>query len=506
MNIYLVNHSYKYAVEQMLLTMFPDERPVYPEEPPDGNADYVVVELIRGSDSVEAQCQIHRGKRTYSGQAAMPNRELIDKLTEDRLLQRIIKFSFYFAALKYTKKKPPWGALTGIRPGKIATDILRGDKSTELNETMASYTLTRYYDVDPERAELCIDTARAGLIAQSELGQRDICLYIGIPFCPSRCAYCSFVSQSTVRDILLIPDFLQSLYREIDATAALLRELKLNVISVYIGGGTPTTLTAGDLAALLSRVHGEFDLGAVREFTVEAGRPDTMTPEKLLVMARHGVTRVSVNPQSMSDDILRNIGRWHSAADVRRAVRDVRQYTDFDMNMDLIAGLPGDTPEGFEASLSEVMSFTPENITVHTLALKKGSRLALDDAPLPSADSVVRMLDTTASYLRGADYLPYYLYRQKFTLGGYENVGWSINGHDSLYNMCIMEELCSIISMGGGGSTKLCTGNGRIERIFNPKYPTEYIRDIERVIGDRSKMRDFFRKLFEEDEIESRYI
>ncbi len=225
---------------------------------------------------------------------------------------------------------------------------------------------------------------------------------------------------------------------------------------------------------------------------MEAGRPDTVTAPKMAVLRRHGVTRVSVNPQSMADRVLEALGRRHSAAQVGEALRTVRAAGDFDVNMDLIAGLPADTPADFENSLRAVLAFSPENVTIHTLALKKGSRLLLEKTELPSAEEVGRMLETARTMLTAAGYEPYYLYRQKFMSGGFENVGWTLPGRASLYNLCIMEELTSILAMGGGASTKLVSAGGRIERIFAPKYPREYIAGIEKVIGDKARIAAFF--------------
>ncbi|MBO5557070.1 MAG: radical SAM protein, partial [Oscillospiraceae bacterium] len=237
------------------------------------------------------------------------------------------------------------------------------------------------------------------------------------------------------------------------------------------------------------------DLSALREYTVEAGRPDTITEEKLRTLRRHGVDRVSVNPQTMSDRVLSVIGRRHTAADIRTALEAVRRVGGFAVNMDLIAGLPGDSPEGFSRTLDQVLALGPENVTVHTLSLKKGSRITLEGTPLPDAEAVGRMLDEAGRRLREADYTPYYLYRQKFMSGGFENVGWTRPGFENLYNICIMEELCSILAMGGGGSTKLIRpGGGRNIRLMAPKYPEEYITGIEKTCADKETIRRFYRQ------------
>lgn len=472
-----------------MLTLFPSEKPEYPEGPPQG--DRAEISLRRGKKYVTAVCRLHLSGSVYTGSARVLKSALTDRLTENRLLQRIVRLSFYRAGMRSGVPKPVWGALTGIRPGKIVTAYLEEGMS----DGAALSRFCREYDVSREKALLCLHTAKAGLRVKESRRPGDICLYIGIPFCPTRCAYCSFVSQAVEKSMKLVPPFLEALYKDIEATAEAARELGLRVISVYMGGGTPTTLSPGQLDELCGKLAGAFDLTSVRDYTIEAGRPDTITEEKLAVMCRHGVNRVSVNPQTMEDQVLEAIGRRHTAADVVEAIEKVRKFPSLTVNMDLIAGLPGDTPDGFSRTLDRVLSLNPENITVHTLSLKKGSRITSEGASLPPEEDVGVMINCAQEKLRAAGYAPYYLYRQKFMAGGFENVGWAKPGFENLYNICIMEELCTILSMGGGASTKLVSGTGRIERIFAPKYPFEYINSIEKVISDKSKIKEFYNGL-----------
>ena len=350
------------------------------------------------------------------------------------------------------------------------------------------------YDVSIERAELCRDTSLVTSRVRESLGEKDVCLYVGIPFCPTRCSYCSFVSQSVEKSMKLIPPFLDALMQELDAAAEAVNKLGLSVISLYMGGGTPTTLSPEQLDMLCSRLEDRFDLSRLREYTVEAGRPDTVTEAKLRVMKSHGVDRVSVNPQTMCDGVLEAIGRRHSEQDIYDALEKVRSVGGMAVNMDLIAGLPTDTVEGFADTLDKVTALEPENITVHTLSLKKGSRITLEGSALPAPAEVGRMLDIAGYKLRNNGYFPYYLYRQKFMSGGFENVGWAKEGFINLYNVCIMEELCSIIALGGGGSTKLANRDGgRSIRLFAPKYPAEYIAGIEKTCGDKQSIISFYK-------------
>ena len=488
MRLYLHGHDYKYAAEQMLLSLYPAERPEYPEGRPEG--DRVELSLSRGTSFITASCKLVSHGRTYYGRSAVRADSLTDDISRDKLCSRIIKNAFYRAALSSGHAKPVWGALTGVRPGKLFCALMENSG--------ADAALRRFiseYDVSPERAELCRDTSLVTQQVRKSLGQKDVCLYVGIPFCPTRCSYCSFVSQSVEKSMKLIPPFLDALMREIDATADSVNELGLSVISIYMGGGTPTTLSPGQLDRLCSRLSGRFDLSRLREYTVEAGRPDTITAEKLSVLKAHGVDRVSVNPQTMCDDVLEAIGRRHTAQDIFDALAKVRRVGGMAVNMDLIAGLPSDSVEGFAGTLDKVTALEPENITVHTLSLKKGSRITLEGSQLPTAAEVGRMLDIAGDKLRSAGYSPYYLYRQKFMSGGFENVGWAKEGCVNLYNVCIMEELCSIIALGGGGSTKLVNRDGgRSIRLFAPKYPAEYIAGIEKTCRDKQSIINFYNK------------
>lgn len=484
----LVGSDYKYAAEQMMLTMYPGEKPVY------GRAEAgtlsVRLALREGKVYTTASAVLYDGAGgRYTGYSRARNLELTGKLERDRILQRCIKMAFYKAASEATGKTPDWGALTGIRPGKIVTGFIEAGMSAD----RAVSRLKREFFVSEERAQLCKDTAIMGLRTKNSLKERDIALYIGIPFCPTRCAYCSFVSNSVEKSVKLIEPFLESLSLEIDALSKVVSDLGLNVISVYMGGGTPTTLSAEQLDRLMGKISGSFNLENVREYTVEAGRPDTITFEKLAVLKKRGADRISVNPQSMRDEVLKAIGRRHTSGDVVKAMEIAREAGIEHINMDLIAGLPADSPEGFRYTVDKVLALCPESITIHTLSLKKGTKITLEGTEIPGGEAVRAMLDYGAKTLRNTGYAPYYLYRQKYTSGGFENVGWAKRGYESLYNILIMEELCSILSMGGGGSTKLvAAGKGKIQRIFNPKYPYEYIEGIEKVIRGKSGIREFY--------------
>ena len=459
MDLYLIGHNYKYAAEQMLLSLFPDQRPVYPAGEMTG--DGARIALADG----EAVCTLVREGVAYTGRA--PADYTGGAQERVRAEQRAVKLSFYRAALASGVPKPVWGALTGVKPGKLMARYL--------TEGRTAADFARDFDVDPDRAALCQATTRAALAAKASLAAGDIGLYVGIPFCPTRCAYCSFISSSLGTSGKLVEPYLQALFGEIRRTGEQVCRAGQRPAALYLGGGTPTTLTAAQLEALCTALEESFDLAALREYTVEAGRPDTITAEKLAVLKKHGVGRVSVNPQTMSDAVLAAIGRKHTAQDILDALALVRAAGDFAVNMDLIAGLPEDTPEGFADTLEKVLALAPENVTVHTLAIKNGSYLAQRPEALPGAEDVGRMVSLASRRLARAGYEPYYLYRQKYMSGGFENVGWARPGTGSLYNIVMMEELCSVVAMGAGASTKFTGPDGSVRRRSNPKYPKEYI-------------------------------
>ena len=488
MRLYFHGHDYRYAAEQMLLTLFPAERPEYPQGPPAPGEDALALSLSRGAAWATATAALTWGGRTYRASRRCRTAELTGGLAADRALQRILKLAFYDAGTAALGKEPPWGALTGVRPVKLPARAMLEGASPAQAERMLRDT----YRVSPGRRRLAMDCAAASLAARRSLGDSEVSLYVGIPFCPTRCAYCSFVSADVGRALKLIDPFLDALSREIRATGAMLAGAGLKVRTVYFGGGTPTTLSAPQLDRLMGELAEHIDLSACTEYTVEAGRPDTITGEKLAVLARRGCDRVSVNPQSMSDAVLAAMGRSHRAADILRAYALARESGMGIINMDLIAGLPGDSAEGFRASLDRVLELGPENVTVHTLALKKGSRLMEGETPLPPGEDVAAMLDHAWSALRERGQSPYYLYRQKYMSGSFENVGWCRPGTESLYNICMMEELHTIVSLGGGGVTKLVDRNtGYIQRIANPKYPQEYIGRIGAVCAAKAGVAEF---------------
>jgi oxygen-independent coproporphyrinogen-3 oxidase len=378
-----------------------------------------------------------------------------------------------------TGQCPDWGILTGVRPVKLAGDMLAAAGSLEA----VKERLQSEYHLNEAKANLVVSTLQTQKIAMPETDPSLVGLYIGIPFCPTRCLYCSFPSYSIQG--AKVDNYLEALKKEIRFTGEKMREKGWRPESVYIGGGTPTSLTSEQLSDLLDLVHTSFDLEDCKEFTVEAGRPDTINEEKLIAIRKGGGDRISINPQSMNPDVLMRIGRQHTPEQVTEAFRLAREVEFSVINADVIAGLPEETPEAFANSLNELLALDPENITVHTLSVKRGSQLAeIDDEYSYRIENQIGSMVSDA-YLRlnAAGYRPYYLYRQKQTTGNHENTGYAKPGTESLYNMRIMEENQTVVALGAGGASKVYRGKGkRLERVFNVSNYEIYIERINEML------------------------
>ncbi|MBO5797081.1 MAG: coproporphyrinogen dehydrogenase HemZ, partial [Clostridia bacterium] len=384
-----------------------------------------------------------------------------------------------------------WGILTGVRPVKL----LR-----RLTEELGSGGAEAYFRdrllLSSEKLQLTKTTLEAEDKLLSLSRPESFSLYVSVPFCPTRCDYCSFVSYTVERAAKLIPPYVELLCEEIRRTGEIARDLGLRLETVYFGGGTPTTFSAEQLATVMAAVDKHFDLSNLREYTVEAGRPDTVTVDKLRTIRAGGAERVSINPQTLSDDVLRTIGRRHTAGQFYDAF-DLARQVGFDcINTDLIAGLPGDSVESFSRTLDGILALAPENITVHTLSLKRASNLVVEHrSELPSGDDAVRMVGETGLRLPAAGYHPYYLYRQSRMAGNQENVGWATEGKDGLYNVYIMDETHTILGVGAGAVTKLKQpGTHYLERIFNYKFPYEYNADHGEMLRRKEQIYDFYAK------------
>lgn len=467
MNLTLIGHDDRYAVEQLQLSLFPDA---------EGEA---VSTLHRGETWLTATARI-----TVNGVTARASRRIKAAEETVRLRRRCLQQSYYLAAKQLLPVTPPWGALAGVRPTKITTKhMLEGGTPQS-----ADKLLREVYYVTADRRRLAVECSSSTVRAAGLLQPGDVSLYVGIPFCPTRCSYCSFVSRTIGKKTELLEPYLQALEQEMAVTGRLLKQSGRTVRTVYIGGGTPTTLSAPQMARLLDGIQQQFDLSRCIEFTVEGGRPDTLDPEKLRTIRAHGADRMSINPQTMQDRVLRACARPHKAADVLRAYGEAVDAGFAAVNMDLIAGLPTDTVEGFCRSLDTVAALNPANITVHTLALKKGADLFEKRENLPSAEAVTEMVAYAGKTLRRLGYKPYYLYRQKYMSGSFENVGWSRDNLDCLYNIYMMEEVHTILSLGGGGMNKVNFPDGTLRRFHNPKFPEQYIELLPSVLQQKEEL------------------
>ncbi len=469
MNLTLIGHEDRYAVEQLQMALFPDN--------PAGAAESA---LRRGKTWLTATAKI-----TLNGKTARASRRLKASEETVRLRRRVLQQSYYLAAVQLLPKVPAWGALAGVRPTKITTKhLLEGGTPKSAEKLMKDV-----YYVTEARRKLSVDCSASTVNAVKQMEPEDISVYVGIPFCPTRCTYCSFVSRTIGKKTELLEPYLAALEQEIRFTAELMRKSGKHLRTLYIGGGTPTTLSTHQMIRLLDTLRSSFDFSRCIEFTVEGGRPDTLDFEKLRAIREHGADRMSINPQTMEDSVLRACGRPHKAKDVIRAYQEAVDAGFAAINMDLIAGLPQDDFDGFRRSLDAVAALNPANITVHTLALKKGSRLMEQGGALPSGEETARMLDYSLERLSGKGYLPYYLYRQKYMSGSLENVGWCLSGQESVYNIVMMEELQTVVSIGGGGVTKLVDrAAGTIVRQPNPKYPHDYLAALDRVLAQKEEL------------------
>jgi oxygen-independent coproporphyrinogen-3 oxidase len=411
--------------------------------------------------------------------------------TPERAAKMAAGAALLAAGMHFTGYTPSWGILTGVRPAKVAADYLRASFSPAKTRSV----LRNEYFVYPKKAALATEIAALDMKLARGFYDGFCSFYVSIPFCPSRCAYCSFVSYASGKLLSLLPSYIDALCKEIDEKLALIRSLGLRVATVYIGGGTPTVLSEEQLKRVLSHIERGLDVSLLSEYTLEAGRPDTITSEKLRIAKRMGVTRVSVNTQTINDDVLRAIGRSHTSRDFYRAY-EIAVNSGIDcINTDLIAGLPGEDFISFSKSLDKVIDMHPENLTVHTFCVKKSSEFLRHGEQVYARihKDARKSVDYSQIKTKQSGYKPYYIYKQKNTVGNYENVGFTLDGYEGFYNVFMMEEIHTIFAAGAGAVTKLVSRRGSdfgtqdvyIERIFNPKYPYEYLKEKDEASAAR---------------------
>lgn len=485
-----------YYIQTLAMTYFPGAK--FPELEHIFQADLrIFVEVIKRDGEIMANAALIHGSEGYRWTETIKIDSVHGDL--DRAKKVAAGKAFVKAAERMTGIVPPWGILTGVRPAKVATELLeRGFSPDEVAAIISSD-----YSVSPIKARLATDVAVAEGKVITPQSRRECSVYIGIPFCPTRCAYCSFVSYTSPKLLSLIPDYLDALENDIDGIFSVIRDLGMKVSTVYIGGGTPTILDASQLDRLLSRVNSHTD--GLTEFTLEAGRPDTITEDKLKVAATHDVDRISVNTQTLNDEVLRKIGRAHDTRMFFEAYETAKKIGIKNINVDLIAGLPYDTTDSFKDTVDRVIGLDPENITVHTFSVKRSSEFKTEGRFDADSRTAADSVDYSQKALTESGYLPYYMYRQKNTVGNLENVGYAKPGHEGLYNIYMMEEVHTVFAAGASSVTKLVSvpdadGNVRIERLFQPKYPYEYLDNHrgeaagEKLDIMRKAAREFFDK------------
>lgn len=477
MNLYVKNHNFHFELENLTRLFFPNEKITVIRDFSEPQPPYIYTEV---SDKITISVNIGSFNKSETA---------VKKLTDDD--NELVSAQILYKLLcDFTGLTQPWGILTGVRPVKLLRRL-----AEESSEEQAVKKFEKDFFVSNEKIALSRETEHNERKILELSKPESFSLYVGIPFCPSRCSYCSFVMASIERAEKLIEPYTKLLCEEIKRTAEIANKLGLRLETVYFGGGTPTTLSAEQLDTVLGTVNNSFDMSTCREFTVEAGRPDTIDIAKLFALKENKVDRISINPQTVNDEVLKTIGRKHTAQQFFDAFELARKCGFDNINTDLIAGLPTDTPESFKNSLDSIVRLNAECITVHTLCMKRASRLTTEGVTLDlqQARDAREMLAYTQNILGQNEYIPYYMYRQSRMVGNLENVGWSKRGFESLYNVYVMDETHTILACGSGGVTKLKRNNpDYLERIFNFKYPYEYIDRFDELIQRKSGIMQFY--------------
>lgn len=479
-------HTFRYETENLCNMFFPLDKAKVVEGSKKEEKNYILTRVSHRPQTVAAEVSLCRDGKQRRAQA-----ELSGDSTQKEIEYQLCALLYQLLSA-FTGKTLSWGMLTGVRPVKL----VRAMREEGMDDCSILRTMQQRYFVSEKKARLCLATCDHETPILKGVSRNSFSLYVSIPFCPSRCHYCSFVSQAVGRQKKLIPDYVRLLCRELQKTGEIVKSLGLRLDTVYFGGGTPTTLSPAQMDEVLRTVEQSFDLSACREYTVEAGRPDTIDEEKLRALRAHGISRISINPQTLEDSVLEQIGRKHTAKQFFEAFDLARKLGFTNINTDVIAGLMGDTLEGFRRTLSALMQLSPENVTVHTLSVKRAATLSQTGgyaAVAGNEDTVPQMVDFAQDTLFENGYHPYYLYRQKNMLDNLENVGYAKGDTDGLYNVYIMDETHTILAAGAGGVTKMKNqDNGYIERIFNFKFPHDYSRRFDEILQRKEQVIPFY--------------
>ena len=468
MTLFIRGLKSPYEIEMLSRMLFPGLKFPADAEVPGENEDHISASVVR-DDVISLEVTVRNEGTAFSESCSMT-----DDSDEKECIRQLSRM-LYRCAVKSGRQELRWGTLTGVRPIKLFHNLA----AQGFTEQQANQKMKEEFLISDDMAALAQQIRRTEHAINQKSEPMGFSLYISIPFCPQRCSYCSFVSQAVDKMKGLIDPYVDKLCEEIAEFGEIARCIGLKLHTVYFGGGTPTTLSANQLTRLFKQIERSFDLSQLLEYTVEAGRPDTIDRDKLTAIKNAGVTRLSINPQTMNDEVLMKVGRKHSSNDIVEAFKLAREIGFDNINMDLIAGLPGDDPISFERSLKRVLELDPDNITVHALTLKRSSTLVEEGAAAENyrrSKETSEMVDTARTLIMQSGFKPYYLYRQKNTVGSLDNTGYAKPGKEGLYNIFIMDETHTIFAAGAGAVTKLkAPYSDDIERIYNFKFPTEYL-------------------------------
>lgn len=470
----IINHPFSYDMKNICTVFFPFEK-------------------IRneGDDDIVVTTKIENNQMLAEVDAYGRHLSRAHNIEQNEDMAEAMSVLLYNTLSELTGCKPPWGILFGVRPAKLMHRFCE-----ELGRDKAREYFINNFLVTPQKTDLALEVMQRENKIISLSGDNSFSLYVSIPFCPTRCSYCSFVSHSIERTKKLVEPYVELLCLELKRIGEIAKALNLRLETIYFGGGTPTTLSAENLNKLFAAISNSFDLSNLREYTVEAGRPDTVTADKLLTIKNAGVERISINPQSFNDEVLKAIGRKHTSRQTLEAFELARRYGFENINTDLIAGLPLDSLESFQNSVDTAISLGAESVTVHTLAMKSAAYMVTKDNPFDLKDRALttEMVDYSNTALNASGYYPYYMYRQSKSLGNLENVGWCRDNKDCLYNVYMMDETHSVFAAGAGAVTRLKDRqSGHIERIYNYKYPYEYIDNFEEILKRKEGILDFYK-------------
>lgn len=478
MNLCNINHSFNYELEKLCRIFLPFDK-------------INIINEIK-LDKIYAVCTI--AERTATVELFISGKNYKHKAefnSEDKKEAELALASCLYRCFnEATGYKAPWGLLTGVRPVKLYSKMLKSCGEIETDKYFKEKLL-----VSDEKLSLCKETAEPEQNIVNKSSRKSFSLYVSVPFCPSRCSYCSFVSHSVDKAKKLIKPYIELLCEELKVTAKIAAELSLKLETVYIGGGTPVSLEADELGQIMQTISECFDISNIYEYTVEAGRPDAITKEKLIAIKQGGATRISINPQTLNDDVLIKIGRKHTAKQTLDAFKLARELGFDNINTDLIAGLPSESFDSFKDTVDKISKLSPESVTVHSLSVKKASTLSanLELPDFENGETAASMVRYARQTFTNAGILPYYMYRQSKTVGNLENVGYSKKGYEGFYNVYIMDETHTILACGASAVTKLREpGGDLIERIYNFKYPYEYISRFDEMVKRKEKIKDFY--------------